>query len=179
MSTRCSIRIFRMDGTKTGIYCHHDGYVEYVGMMLQMFYNTREKVECLMAQGDMSSLMPTTEDCVTYNRWRGEQFRMSLQDEEFNYTFIEYLGVWVVSNELEYDYYENNELDLQGSYCAVKNENYLINEIDKHIDDCYGFFESYCSKYMKGIDDVVQFKKRVHECALEGRNEAKTKQKEN
>lgn len=44
MSTNSTISIKRADGTQTSIYCHWDGYIEGVGVTLQLAYNTAEKV---------------------------------------------------------------------------------------------------------------------------------------
>ena len=55
MSTRCRIAI-EHDGKFESIYCHHDGYLEYVGKKLLKHYNTPERVRELMALGDISSL---------------------------------------------------------------------------------------------------------------------------
>ena len=56
MSTRCRIGIQNKDGTITSVYCHHDGYPEYVGKCLVDYYKTEDKVKSLMNLGDMSSL---------------------------------------------------------------------------------------------------------------------------
>jgi hypothetical protein len=173
MSTRSNIRIIRKDGSRTGIYCHSDGYIEYNGMMLQLFYNTKEKVEELLKEGDLSSLAPTIEDTLSYVKWRNEEFRQSWQDEEFNYTFIERLGVWIVSHELEYEYYENEFLDVQMSYVPLKWENLLLNKLEEYLQDSFGFFKQYCQKYMgKEIIDEYELMELFKEKAMEGRKEA-------
>lgn len=115
MATRSTIGIRRKDGTETRIYCHCDGYIENNGAILQLAYNTAEKVEELLKLGDLSSLGYYTEPkgtehsfdnaepnvCVAYHRDRGEEFRQqsSSAREEFNYTFDEREGVWYVSTE--------------------------------------------------------------------------------
>ena len=55
MSTRCRIAI-EHDGKFESIYCHHDGYLSYVGRKLQKYYDSAEKVRALMGLGDISSL---------------------------------------------------------------------------------------------------------------------------
>lgn len=55
MSTRCRIAV-EYDGKFESIYCHHDGYLEYVGRKLQKHYNDISKVKELMKLGDISSL---------------------------------------------------------------------------------------------------------------------------
>ena len=96
MSTNSNIRIQRTDGTTTGIYCHSDGYTEYNGVMLQLFYNTPEKLENLLKLGDISYLSETPADSCAYCRDRGEELRQTLQDEEFIYTFNCRDMVWYV-----------------------------------------------------------------------------------
>jgi hypothetical protein len=74
MATRSRIAIENQDGTVTSIYCHFDGYIDGVGKTLQENYNTREKMEQLIALGDISSLGKTIEETVAYHRDRGEEF---------------------------------------------------------------------------------------------------------
>lgn len=56
MGTRSTIAILRADGTVSQIYCHWDGYIDHNGRILFDHYNTAEKVEELIALGDLSSL---------------------------------------------------------------------------------------------------------------------------
>lgn len=56
MATRSTIAIAREDGTVAKVYAHWDGYLENNGDLLIKFYNTAEKVEELIALGDISSL---------------------------------------------------------------------------------------------------------------------------
>ncbi len=56
MSTRSDIIAQRADGKWARIYCHHDGYLEGVGQTLHDHYRTQEKIDALMALGDISSL---------------------------------------------------------------------------------------------------------------------------
>lgn len=55
MSTRCRIAIERDDKFES-IYCHHDGYLSWVGKILQENYTEPSKVQALMELGDISSL---------------------------------------------------------------------------------------------------------------------------
>ena len=95
MATRSNIGIVNLDDSITAIYCHWDGYPEYVGKMLLNHYNTDDIVNGLMNLGNLSilseSLHSTTginlysdnnrhtfnnpQDgvCVAYGRDRGEQ----------------------------------------------------------------------------------------------------------
>lgn len=92
MSTRCYI--CEMTGTEDnpafrGIYCHHDGYPEGVGKTLALYYGSKDRVDALMALGDLSSLGPEIGErhdfdsldnvygrqsrwCLAYGRDRGE-----------------------------------------------------------------------------------------------------------
>ena len=89
MATRSTIGIENGDGTTTYIYCHWDGYLDYTGRMLIEHYNTKERVEALIALGDLSYLnekispdpniehsfdKPQKAVCVAYHRDRGEKF---------------------------------------------------------------------------------------------------------
>ena len=87
------------DGTVTGIYCHWDGYLLHNGMILNESYTDRQKVEALMALGDLSSLdheLGEKHDfndsraykgqCNAYGRDRGEngcEAKKFLSIEEF------------------------------------------------------------------------------------------------
>lgn len=56
MATRSTIAIAREDGTVAQVYCHWDGYLENNGRLLELHYDTPEKIEALLAGGDISSL---------------------------------------------------------------------------------------------------------------------------
>ena len=88
MGTRSSIAIKTEDGIKA-IYCHWDGYVDHNGKIRKEFYKTTDKVEALIALGDISSLREevgekhdfdksddslgiTDNWCLAYGRDRGE-----------------------------------------------------------------------------------------------------------
>lgn len=90
MSTRAAIIMY--DENKDhyyGIYCHNDGYPEYMLKMLQNNYDTFEKVKALIELGDLSVVKSRVEpdDCslhtfydpqidvtIAYNRDRGEDY---------------------------------------------------------------------------------------------------------
>ena len=78
MATRSRIAIENQDGTVTSIYCHFDGYLEHNGKILQNHFTNREKVEQLIALGDLSCLGEDIEegapDTIAYHRDRGEDF---------------------------------------------------------------------------------------------------------
>lgn len=118
MSTRSTIGIRRKaDNSVKKIYCHWDGYIEWNGAILQKYYNTAEKVEKLLALGNLSILGPeigpddpkawdinTESDhrlCRTYTS-RGEPlaFADEHQMEEYNYLFDESEGAWICTREV-------------------------------------------------------------------------------
>ena len=117
MSTRSTIGIRHNDGSVTKIYCHWDGYLEWNGAILQKYYNTADKVEKLLALGNLSILGPEikaddTDDwdirkqrddrfCLAYTS-RGEEWSQipASQQEEFNYLFDEDEALWLVECEV-------------------------------------------------------------------------------
>ena len=56
MSTRSRIGILKKDGSIDSIYCHLDGYPEWVGQKLYRFYNNLEKINSLINLGAISHL---------------------------------------------------------------------------------------------------------------------------
>ena len=56
MATRSTIALLRDNGEVVKVYCHWDGYLENNGELLVTCYDTPEKIEALLAQGDISSL---------------------------------------------------------------------------------------------------------------------------
>ena len=58
MGTRSDIIVHRADGLWHRIYCHWDGYLKHNGMILFNHYTGQEKVEQLIALGNLSSLGP-------------------------------------------------------------------------------------------------------------------------
>lgn len=87
MGTRSYIGIERDDGSVTYIYCHWDGYPSYNGAILMEHYSDPERLEQLLALGDISSLRPKIEPdgphgfieaqpdvVIAYHRERGEKW---------------------------------------------------------------------------------------------------------
>lgn len=56
MSTGCLIGRKVDDNKVEYIYCHHDGYLDGVGETLKNHYTTEDKIDKLMALGDLSAL---------------------------------------------------------------------------------------------------------------------------
>lgn len=77
MSTRSFIGIQNLDGTVTGIYCHHDGYLEGVGATLKAHYTTVRQVLDLVALGSLSSLGEDLDYTQAYHRDRGEELSVN------------------------------------------------------------------------------------------------------
>ena len=90
MATRSSISLQRDNGEIISVYCHWDGYPEYNGKILKEHYTTMEKIEKLIALGNMSSLAeniypavgqehsysnPQENVCVFYHRDRNEDWK--------------------------------------------------------------------------------------------------------
>lgn len=128
MSTNSRIAIENESGTVTSIYCHWDGYPEYVGKMLHEHYNDKEKVKKLIDLGSISSLSenvhapegvkhdfenPAHGVTVAYHRDRGETLDQNINTsveqffsgdiEEYGYCFTA-AGEWIFkSAEQSYD----------------------------------------------------------------------------
>ena len=95
MATRSNIAIVNQDGSITGIYCHWDGYPEYVGKMLLNHYTTADIVTELLKLGNLSQLCenvnptethtfaePEEGVCVAYGRERGEKDQEAIVFED-------------------------------------------------------------------------------------------------
>jgi|694.fasta_scaffold71944_3 hypothetical protein len=83
MSTNSSIAKLQPDGSVKEIYCHWDGHPSSVGKTLMEHYTTEEKVDQLIALGNISVLgkeigskqdfdNPVKDTCVVYGRDRDE-----------------------------------------------------------------------------------------------------------
>jgi hypothetical protein len=103
MGTRSAIGIKHGSVIKA-VYCHYDGYLEYVGRALLLYYQDSIKVNRLIAMGDMSTLGAAignkhafndrsnylddgiAEQCTFYERDRGEEnvsFRTFQTEQQF------------------------------------------------------------------------------------------------
>lgn len=116
MSTRSTIAIRHEDGTVKKIYCHSDGYIEWNGSILQKYYSTADKVEKLLALGNLSCLGPEIKPddphdwdlgnrdsrfCKTYtSRGETKEYAAPDQMEEYNYLFDESEAAWIVTWEV-------------------------------------------------------------------------------
>lgn len=88
MSTSCIISAIQPDSTYKSIYCHWDGYPSHVGQILRDHYTDPDKINALIALGNLSSLYENLEPegkhsfekpekgvAVAYHRDRGEPFK--------------------------------------------------------------------------------------------------------
>ena len=55
MATRSTIAKLGKAGIIKAVYCHHDGYLEWNGKMLNEHYKDEDKVDELLAHGDIRS----------------------------------------------------------------------------------------------------------------------------
>ena len=114
MSTHCGIAIKKENGYET-IYCHHDGYPEYMWYMLTENYNSEELAAKLVNMGDASYIAekfetdlphsfdrPQLDTCCFYHRDRGEDWNDVKPDEytleelcsRFWYSYVWKDGCW-------------------------------------------------------------------------------------
>ena len=127
MSTNSTIAVVHTNGTVSQIYVHWDGYVESVGKCLFENYATLDKVEALVALGNLSCLearpSPGPNEahdynnaadgvCVAYERDRGEEDQQAEvyasideldsqgRSEEYDYMFSN--GQWHVREQGDY-----------------------------------------------------------------------------
>jgi hypothetical protein len=125
MATRSAIGIKHGDRIKA-VYCHWDGYIAYVGAVLNVYYQDSIKVNKLISMGDLSGIgadigekhdfgaraeyLPdgSATQCTFYTRDRGEDagFKSFGNEEEFvshydgcgcEYFYLYDHGVWYVS----------------------------------------------------------------------------------
>jgi len=119
MATRSIISIKTPTGGKS-IYCHWDSYPSNNGALLKKHWNTKKKVEALIALGNLSILGETigekvpfdgfdgqvNKQCLAYGRDRNETDckatsfkKMPTDTESWNYLFED--GKWFVSRNSE------------------------------------------------------------------------------
>lgn len=116
MATRSTIAVELANGNIKQVYCHYDGYLQYVGNVLANHYTTVASVEKLVDKGAISSLgmkigrkhsfdKRSDEVCTFYARDRGEPLQVATYKnidyynahstrEDYNYLFRG--GSWLV-----------------------------------------------------------------------------------
>ena len=95
MATRSNIAIVNEDKSISSIYCHWDGYPEYVGKLLLNHYTTSDIVNELLKLGNLSTLdknvnptdihtfdKPQSGVCIAYGRERGEKDQEAIVFED-------------------------------------------------------------------------------------------------
>lgn len=128
MATRSTISIQNEDGSVDQVYAHWDGYLQGVGATLVDHYQDRNKVQDLIAHGDISVLgtvigneqdfnNPNDETCVFYGRDRNDtntQARhfQSIDDYEQNHEYQEFEYLFTVDNVWNV-FYNNDWHDLE------------------------------------------------------------------
>lgn len=116
MATNCTIAIETEKGYES-IYCHWDGYPEYMYPMLRDWYATQERAEALIGFGDASVIAkrltpsqdsnhsfdnPEDDVCVFYHRDRDESYCTAFHSNKWGvlcsqyYTYIFEDGSWHV-----------------------------------------------------------------------------------
>lgn len=123
ISTRSNIAKKIGEDAYLTIYCHADGYLTYNGAMLLDNYNTPERVDALLALGDLSTLQEKLEPdpnsphsfdynerqkgvTVAYGRDRGDSetearvFSLAQLNNESNWT--EYVYIFDENNKWKY-----------------------------------------------------------------------------
>jgi len=114
MGTPSSITAKCQDGRFRTIYCHYDGYVEYNGVILFKHYQDQQKIENMLALGDISSLKPSIEcpeghsfetpadgHTIFYGRDRGEDKTEAFATDD--------LLTCRFDNKQDYNYYWDGE----------------------------------------------------------------------
>ena len=98
MSTRCRIAIEQEDGTIKSIYCHHDGYKSGVGKTLRTHYTNPDKVQALIALGDISTLGTFYDKKLAKMRW-----------DEWNVSEEERHKLWALTEDMTLPYIDRGE----------------------------------------------------------------------
>jgi hypothetical protein len=108
MSTRATIGLKRQNGTIDTIICWHDAYLDGVGRILQNHYNTVEKIEKLLAGGNVEELGATPkgsiyqyqgddaipEDCAAQTLRNTEAFLLQVREFNQDYGYLFQDGRW-------------------------------------------------------------------------------------
>jgi hypothetical protein len=101
MSTRASIALLTEQGEIKSIYSHSDGYPSYMEKLLSAHYASTDKVEAILAEGDVSFLDETIEASRFYNSWRGENTKANVWSKEEDWSD------WAERSGIEYLYLFN------------------------------------------------------------------------
>jgi len=174
MSTRSYIAKELPNGKYKTIYCHFDGYIDGVGVLLNDIYNTEKQVDKILALGNLSSLdvvlepnklkehsfaSPQKHVTVAYGRDRHEQ-KMEAKDltlkDMFEDYWIEYFyiftkdGQWTFSNA----FFEKEILEKQSEEALKLLFQPLSEEVDKECTDEYRKELKHLQKTMESDEEM-------------------------
>ena len=116
------------------IYSHSDNYLEHTGKILDQHYANEDKVDELLAHGDVSiidenigvkidfndyKLRAENKQCLFYARDRGEKYKQAeqLKDESallkhaFEYYDVNVVYLYAFGSWYVYDYYNSNQFE--------------------------------------------------------------------
>lgn len=121
MAPRSAIGIKQDNGLIKTIYCHKSGYPHYTGKILFNSYNTQEKVNPLINNGDIYLLKNTIQDTEFFHKYIDEKiksilFLSDLDDIISNYKHIEYIYIF----ECNWVCYDINKKRYNLAYYGVK-----------------------------------------------------------
>jgi hypothetical protein len=109
MSTRSWI-VLKTSEHYQGVYCHYDGYPKHVGSLLVRFYNTEQKIERLLAKGNLISLRKTIEESEFFEEEEDKPYlhldclidlEKRFQKNVINYVYLFQEGLWWVLKQGE------------------------------------------------------------------------------
>ena len=100
MATRSRIGIQLADESILSVYCHWDGYPEWLGRILKTHYNSRAKVAELIDGGDMSTCWNDNNEPEYYSA-RGEDCPPLLAANKYEYLADgeEYAYIYTLNDE--------------------------------------------------------------------------------
>lgn len=103
MATRSSIGVILDDGTVKSVYCHWDGYPEYVGYILYTHYTDPTKIHTLLDHGGISSLKAEITDCTFYPPAEAEHHNDSVEQSiAFWFPVVDYQYLWNARENMWY-----------------------------------------------------------------------------
>lgn len=146
MSTRANIIYVDENNIAHSVYCHNDGYPQWVGHILKTNYTDIEKIKELISYGDMSALRPKINPvagiphkansflpdncqpdvCIFYHRDRGDKWEYT-KPVEYKYTAenvynntgsdIDYTYVWYDNRWNIYNFNTHKLMELTDEIC--------------------------------------------------------------
>lgn len=125
MATRSLIGIVREDKSVQVIYCHWDGYPEYVGVQLALNYKNAETIEKLLELGDRSSLTGAPDYENTYKNMQNQEIKKwtySSKQEfyESDKSGAEFIYLWQDNDWTVYKAWADNDMENLGTMDSIK-----------------------------------------------------------